>query len=725
MSNIKNAILNYSEKTGFSKSAFVQFIQLLDKKFKTLKKDEFSKILKIFFSDRITETPEMSLVVTLVKVSSQNRQKVFNSFVDQEHTLVFDKQRITSSFVENINLDFNMLVEICLIFVTLALIIFFGRIELGLIASLPMYLSWLLTLGVMGVFGIKFNIFNIIISTFVFGLGVDYSILMIRGLLLEYKYGRNEMPSYKTSIFLSFFTTLIGVGVLIIAKHPALNSIALIAIIGLFSVIIISYTIEPIMFRFLNFIKAKKRKVPVTFSDIIFTFIAFSIFIIGCLLMNILLPFVFILPVKRKSKKLIMHYFLMWFCRFEVYFMFNIKKTIINEHSEKFKNPALIIANHQSHIDLLLLIMLHPKIVILTNNWVWNNPIYSLVIRYLDFYPTEAGSENILGKLKDKVKEGYSILVFPEGSRSEDSKIKRFHKGAFLLAEQLNLDVLPIMLHGVGDCMNKGENYLKNGSITIKILNRIKADDLSFGKDYSTRTKLILKFFREEYSVFYKQLSTPAYFRNKLVKNYIYKGPILEWYVKVKLKLEKNYEIFNALIPDNASVIDIGCGYGYFSYMLRFVSENRKITGIDYDQNKIDVANNCISKDNHINFICGNALTVNFDKTDVFVLSDILHYLNEEKQKQLIEKCINNLNENGFIIIRDGNTEMKKRHFWTILTEMFSTKTGFNKTSEKLFFTSSNKINEIVTSNGMTMEILDTTKLTSNLTYVIKKISKG
>ncbi len=102
-----------------------------------------------------------------------------------------------------------------------------------LIAAVPMFLSWLWTLGFMGIFDIKFNIINIIVSTFVFGLGVDYSILMMRGLLLEYRFGRREMTSYRTSIFLSGFTTIVGVGVLILARHPSLHSIALISVVGL------------------------------------------------------------------------------------------------------------------------------------------------------------------------------------------------------------------------------------------------------------------------------------------------------------------------------------------------------------------------------------------------------------------------------------------------------------------------------------------------------------
>ena len=717
---LKETIFIYGDKIGFSKSAFDEFYLWFNKKFQAVSQDHFSQILKTFFADRITEMPEMAMVVTLIKTSSENRNKVFEVFSNQNQTVVFDKQCITDSFVENINTDFNILVELCLIFVTLVLIISFGRIEIGIIASVPMYLSWLLTLGAMGILGLTFNIFNIIISTFVFGLGVDYSILMIRGLLLEFKYGRNELSSYKTSIFLSSFTTVVGVGVLIIAKHPALHSIALIAVIGLLSVVIVSYTIEPILFRFFTTVKAKRRRLPVVFSDLVFTFIAFTIFIFGCLTMNILLPFLLILPVSKKTKKLIMHYLMMGFCRFEIYFMFNVKKRIVNPDKEDFRKPALIVANHQSHIDLLLLLMLNPKIIVLTNKWVWNNPVYSMVIRYLDFYHIEDGYENIMEKLKNRIEDGYSILVFPEGSRSEDSKIKRFHKGAFVIAERLKLDIVPIVIHGAGDCMNKGENHLKNGTITMKIFNRINSTDSRFENDYSILTKSVLKFFRTEYTEMNKEFGTPKYYRNKLMKNYIYKGPVLEWYVKVKLKLEKNYELFNSLIPRDASVIDIGCGYGYLSYMLNFVSEKRKITGIDYDKNKIDLANNCISKNDQVNFIFGDALNVDFEKTDVFILSDILHYLSEERQKQLIEKCINHLNNRGIIIIRDADKELKKRHLGTVLTELFSTKSGFNKTVEKLVFTSSDKIKGIASANGMMVEVLDNTKLTSNIVYVVK-----
>jgi 2-polyprenyl-3-methyl-5-hydroxy-6-metoxy-1,4-benzoquinol methylase len=270
--------------------------------------------------------------------------------------------------------------------------------------------------------------------------------------------------------------------------------------------------------------------------------------------------------------------------------------------------------------------------------------------------------------------------------------------------------------------MTKGENFLKNGMITIKIFPRISSDDVNFGNDYSERTKSILKFVRSEYAKMMDEYATPKYYRNKLIKNYLYKGPILEWYARIKIKLDGNYELFNSYIPKEAEIIDIGCGYGFMAYMLNFVSEKRKITGIDYDSEKIELAKNCNAKNDNVNFVCADALTYEFKNCDVIILSDVLHYLTEEKQERLLKSCVEHLNSDGLMIIRDADSDLKKRHWGTKFTEFFSTRSGFNKMGEKkLTFTSGKKIKEIILGYGLDIEIIDETKFTSNIVYIIKK----
>jgi SAM-dependent methyltransferase len=321
------------------------------------------------------------------------------------------------------------------------------------------------------------------------------------------------------------------------------------------------------------------------------------------------------------------------------------------------------------------------------------------------------------------VSEGYSILVFPEGTRSQSKKLGRFHKGAFFLAEELGLDILPMVMNGTGDYIAKGEYLGRKSLITVKFLDRIKQGDASVGGDYRNMTKFVQKLFHEEFekmlTLWYRH---PAYFRDLLIRNYTYKGPVLEWYAKLKLNFEKNYEPIHEMIPLNAKILDLGCGYGFMSYMLGFLSEKRVITGIDYDEEKILLARNNISALPNLNFEQGDVTEFPLEGYDIYLLADVLHYFPEEKQQQLVSAIIGQLNGDGCLIIRDADTGLVKRQRGTALSEFFSRHIGFNKFAyDNVFFTSRKMIAEIVVNNGAELQIVDKTKFNSNIFYIIRK----
>ena len=177
------------------------------------------------------------------------------------------------------------------------------------------------------------------------------------------------------------------------------------------------------------------------------------------------------------------------------------------------------------------------------------------------------------------------------------------------------------------------------------------------------------------------------------------------------------------MLPKQGKILDGGCGYGFMSYMLQFAATEREITGIDYDEEKIETANHSFSKNDKINFVHTDITKFNFEKYDGIVLADMLHYLQPAEQKQTIENCMNSLNENGILIIRDGNSEMAEKHKGTKMTEFFSTKFfAFNKTTEKgLSFLSASFVREIANAHKMECNVIDETKYTSNIIFVIKK----
>lgn len=721
--SLKQNLLKHSIALGFKPDAFASFYALMDQDFKVVPLSELDSLKNLVVGDWITEKPNLSTVVTLLKVQPETKNKVYESFSALPDVVVFDKQQMSSLFVEIIKSDFTSILTITALLVFGFMLLAHGRIELAIINFMPMFVSWLWILGLMALLGIKFNIINIIISTFIFGLGDDYSIFIMDGLGEQYRYGRKKIDSFKVSILLSALTAVIGMGVLIFAQHPALESIALISIIGMGTVLLISFIVQPILYNFLILNRVKKGLLPYQLFHLALTAFGFLFFLAGSIFMNIAAFILFYLtPLPLEKRKIAFHYLLMYFCRLEIYLFLNVKKNIINPHNEQFKTPAIVVANHQSHIDLALTLMLHPKLVVFTNDWVWNSPFYGWIVKKADFYPASRGFDSSVETMRALVKKGYSILIFPEGTRSASGDILRFHKGAMFLSEQLQVDVLPLLIHGAGEIIGKGDFVFKESPLSLKFLPRIKHDDPQFGEGFSQRTKALCSHMRTEYAELKKQMETVHYFRPRLLKNYLYKGPILEWYCKIKVKLEGNYELFESYLPKSGKIVDVGCGYGFLPYMLSFSGPNRQILGIDYDEEKINIADHCVSKTANMRFECADVTQFNYENADAFIISDVLHYLTPDQQSSLIQKCAEKLNKNGVLIIRDGDAEKKQRHWGTRYTEFFSTNSGFNQTKETgLHFTSSSQIKKVLDSmNFITYDIIDNTKLTSNIIFVIR-----
>jgi predicted RND superfamily exporter protein len=221
---------------------------------------------------------------------------------------VLDKQYLTEKFVGLINADFTSIALMTSILVFVVLWLTYGRIELTLISFIPMFISFVWILGIMGLLGIEFNIINIIISALIFGLGDDYSLFIMDGLLQEYKTGKKNLSSYKSSIVLSAITTLAGLGVLLFAKHPALRSIAWLAIVGMICVVFIAQTLIPFLFALLIGNRTRKGFFPWTFLGLAKSVFSFTYFALGCVLLTMIGTLIIRLnPFNKEKGKIIYH----------------------------------------------------------------------------------------------------------------------------------------------------------------------------------------------------------------------------------------------------------------------------------------------------------------------------------------------------------------------------------------------------------------------------------
>jgi 1-acyl-sn-glycerol-3-phosphate acyltransferase len=590
--NLKNSLTSNGNTFGFKTNSFALFYETLDKKFNTVSIEEYAKVKSFFLDEFLANKNGFHSISTLVKVANDKRDAFVNQIKNQSNLVVIDRQQTNETFLSTLKTNFEDLVNYSFIAIFLILLLAFRRIELVIVSIIPILVSWLFTTGIMGLFGLQFNVINIIVCTLIFGIGVDYSIFMTMALQKEHTFGKVELPTYRTSILLSVATTILGIGVLIFAGHPALKSIAAISIIGIFSALLITFTLQPLVFGFFVTNRIKKGQSPFEIRRLLHSILSFTYYGLGGFLLSILsVVLMKIIPVSRKKKEMAFHFIMSKFMESVLISYPSIKRKIINISNENFDKPAVIIANHTSFLDILAVGMLSPKIIFLVSDWVYNSPIFGVGVRLAGFYPVSNGIDNGVEHLREKVNQGFSLMVFPEGTRSLDNSIKRFHKGAFYLAEQLHLDIIPVVIHGYSEVLPKGDFIINGGKTTVEILERIAVNNPNFGIDYSERTKKMAVFFKEYYKKMRLDLEGPNYFKKMVMNSFAYKEA--EVIQAVKIDFDQHLELYyklNSVISPKAKMLHLANDYGQLDVLVSLQESQRKIDSFIADDQKRAVA---------------------------------------------------------------------------------------------------------------------------------------
>lgn len=607
---LEENLIHLGNEVKFRPSTFKQFYGFLNNDFQPISLDDYKKVKTIFVDEFISNKKGLATVQTLIKVTEENYKKVVVVLKKQPNSMLIDRQQTNEAFLGNLKSDFNQLVKYSFVALLLILLLSFRNLELTLLTITPIVISWSITIGIMALLKINFTIFNVIVSTFVFGLGVDYAIFITNGLVRQYTYGTSELKTYKASILLSVITTILGIGVLVFAQHPALKSIAIVSVIGILSAMLVSYSIQPFLFKIFISGRAKKGLAPLRFFRTIHSIILNSFYALGGMILSVfallILP---LIPISKKIKMRWLHKTMAKMVTVVLYGNPFVKKKVINPVNEDFSTPAIIISNHASALDTLTFGLVTYNIIYLVNDWVYRSPIFGLLARIAGFYPISNGLDSSHKHLKTKIKQGYSLVVFPEGKRSLTNKIGRFHKGAFFLAQQLELDILPVYLHGNSEVMPKRDSIIYNGSLTVEIGERISFDNLkNYGNTDKEITQNIATKYKEKFLRIRERIEVEDYFKGILLNNYDYKSDNLKQKVRQDFTENKGiYHQLSSIIPTNCIINHIADDYGQLDILLISSSLDRKINTFIDDAEKQNIAKNCFTnsyrKVNYVNSI--------------------------------------------------------------------------------------------------------------------------
>ena len=138
------------------------------------------------------------------------------------------------------------------------------------------------------------------------------------------------------------------------------------------------------------------------------------------------------------------------------------------------RRPYVAVANHESYADIMLLCFLPWEMKWLAKKTIFNIPVMGWIMRMAGDVPVVRGDRtsglDALEQCRDRLNKRVSIMIFPEGTRSPNEELLQFKGGAFSLAVECQLPILPIAIAGTRDAMAKHSFQVNRATAGCRVL---------------------------------------------------------------------------------------------------------------------------------------------------------------------------------------------------------------------------------------------------------------
>lgn len=183
-------------------------------------------------------------------------------------------------------------------------------------------------------------------------------------------------------------------------------------------------------------------------------------------------------PVDRAVRHLIWLYGRGWLFLISPFVSFSREGVTASELPER----CVFVINHLSFFDTYFMAALpHSDVTFAVRSWPFKMFWYRLFMRLANYLEVEDLSwQQTTERGKDILKNGGSVLFFPEGHRSRDGKIQRFYSGAFQLAVAAQCPVVPLCITGTDVLLPPGRKWLRPCRVKLQILAPVAVDDYQY-----------------------------------------------------------------------------------------------------------------------------------------------------------------------------------------------------------------------------------------------------
>lgn len=162
-------------------------------------------------------------------------------------------------------------------------------------------------------------------------------------------------------------------------------------------------------------------------------------------------------------------------------------ESIDREKVYNLKEPVIFASNHQSNFDITSIINQTPKhLHFIAKQEIKKVPFLGQYTKAMGFIfvdrKNKEKAKESLQKAGKLIKSGRDVIIFPEGTRSKDGKIHQFKRGAFILAKEVAVNIVPVAIKGTNKINPAGKFLLRPGKVTVKY------GDLILAKNFKNKT---------------------------------------------------------------------------------------------------------------------------------------------------------------------------------------------------------------------------------------------
>jgi len=158
----------------------------------------------------------------------------------------------------------------------------------------------------------------------------------------------------------------------------------------------------------------------------------------------------------------------------------------------------VLVANHTSIADIVLLFTLFRQFKWVSKRSVFNAPFLGWNMYLSSYIPLVRGDADSIRQMLDAcrrwLRRGVSVMMFPEGTRSEDGTLRPFKRGAFQLSRELGVPVVPIGIHGGHQLIPKhGTTFATSASLAVEVLEPVSPEGFTSDEAYADAVREILR----------------------------------------------------------------------------------------------------------------------------------------------------------------------------------------------------------------------------------------